>query len=212
LAVPGHKDLTDWADQSDLWRRAVTVRRSHALEYTNEVGNRWSDSHNPWIRDRGTSNAPGGGASVAAMALRYAIQLLRTKWCTMGEEPNVVERAIREFVDGHLTSDQLSDELRNCAERPELGLRTFRRARIDWGQFPQDCQFQVFQTVNALIDPILKRFFSGQVSAAEAATQVAPYFLLWGAFGIQPPADANAAWFGRRTELMQKIAEAVTPT
>jgi hypothetical protein len=124
-----------------------------------------------------------------------------------GDGPNEVERLIREFLDSKQTPEELRDGLYDYARRPDLGLQAFIAVNIDWQRVPQERLFAYLEVSSKIIGPPLGSFFAGQLSVDEAAAQIAPFFLMWGGFGLDPPADADPKWHERSEALTDKITE-----
>jgi hypothetical protein len=121
--------------------------------------------------------------------------------------PNEVERLIRDFLDGKQTPEELRDGLCGYALRPDIGLHAFTSVNIDWQQLPQERLFAYFEVTSKIIGPTLESFFAGQLSVDDAAVQVAPFLLLGGGFGFEPPPDVDPKWHERSEALTEKVAK-----
>jgi len=53
--------------------------------------------------------------------------------------------------------------------------------------------------------PFLKSCFEGNLSLESTAREVAPFFLMWSGFGMDPSADAGSEWIDRRERLFRRI-------
>lgn len=113
---------------------------------------------------------------------------------------------IRAFLDGALTSDQLETDLREYARAFEARPYKVGGATIDLEKTPQDKLFAFARAVSGLTHPVLAAFFKGELTASQAALKVAPFFLMWPGYGIDPPASTPLAR-KQTAELLAKIGE-----
>jgi hypothetical protein len=62
-------------------------------------------------------------------------------------------------------------------------------ANIEWDKVPQERLFAFVRVTSGLITPVQQAYFRGELSAAQAAVKMAPFFVMWPGYGIDPPAD-----------------------
>jgi hypothetical protein len=151
------------------------------------------------------------------MLLTYVVALFAASAFLQGQSPEPRERdrilyaRLNEFLEGKLTSDQLEVELRRYGQDFAVQPYRVKSAPIDWQKVPQDRLMRFVELIGRIIAPPQQAFFRGELTATEAAKAVAPFFLLWRGYGMDPPPDADALWHQRADELLRLISEYAAP-
>ena len=115
-----------------------------------------------------------------------------------------LQNTVQTFLDERLTANQLEAELRSYIEQFETRPYKVRTLKIDWQKVPQERMF-AFAKVSARITATpTEAFFRGELSAAQAAVKIAPFFLIWPAYGMDPP-SADSLSRQLTDELLENI-------
>jgi hypothetical protein len=115
-----------------------------------------------------------------------------------------LQDTVQAFLDDKLTANQLEAELRSYLEQFEMKSYKVRTMKIDWQKAPQE-RMVAFAKVSARITgPFTAAFFRGELSAAQAALKIAPFFLIWPGYGLDPPGPDSLSW-QRTQELLENI-------
>ena len=113
---------------------------------------------------------------------------------------------VQAFLNGTITAEQLETELREYARAFEAHPYKVGVAKIDWQKLPQPRLFAFARAVSRMTHPALDAFYKGELTASQAALKVAPFFVMWPGYGIDPP-SATALAQEQTTELLAKIGE-----
>jgi hypothetical protein len=123
----------------------------------------------------------------------------------------VLHIAIQEFVDKTLSSEQLEPRIREYITQFESKPYKIGGARIEWQTVPQEWLYAFTRLLARIVEPTQRAFVQGDLTVSEAALRLAPVFLIWGGYGMDPPPNADVATRQRISELMEKIAEFAAP-
>ena len=115
-----------------------------------------------------------------------------------------LQDTVQAFLDDKLNENQLEAELRSYIEQFEATPYKVRTMKIDWQKVPQESVFAFVKVFSQITDPAMAAFFKGELSAAQAAAKVAPFFLLWPGHGMDPP-SADVLSRQRTDELLENI-------
>ncbi len=113
---------------------------------------------------------------------------------------------VRGFLDGTLPANQLDIDLAEYAHAFEADPYKVGTANIDWIKVPQEQIFAFMRGTSRITQPALEAFFKGELSASHAALKIAPFFLMWPGFGIDPP-GTDLVSRQRTDELLARIRE-----
>jgi hypothetical protein len=151
------------------------------------------------------------------MRLLIAVVLLTTVVESQELKPDSLrDEAIREhlqdFVTGSATIKELEASLRQFASQFEAAPYKMRWATpeqpyVDMIAIPEEQLKSIVILIARLTLPIQNAYFSGQLSAPEAAKKLVPFFFIFPGYGIDPPPNADAVWHQRREELLRQITE-----
>jgi hypothetical protein len=113
---------------------------------------------------------------------------------------------VRGFLDGTVPADQLDIDLREYARAFEANPYKVETANIDWEKVPQERMFAFVRATSLITQPSLEAFFKGELSASQAALKIAPFFLMWPGYGIDPP-GTDLVSQQRTDEVLARIHE-----
>jgi hypothetical protein len=108
------------------------------------------------------------------------------------------------FLNDTITINQLEADLREYARAFEEKPYKVGRSPIEWMKFPQERLFALLRVIATITGPAHEAFTKGELTAAQTAVKVAPFFLIWEGYGIDPPTD-DALSRVRADELMDEI-------
>ena len=130
-----------------------------------------------------------------AVALIVAVPL-----CAAAQETQVdpardaaLLATISAFLDDTLNPTQLESELREYSRAFEIKPYKVGIAEIDWKKIPQERLFAFARVTARITAPTQQAYMKGELTAGEAALKMAPFFLMWQGYGIDPPSDDPAA-------------------
>jgi hypothetical protein len=106
----------------------------------------------------------------------------------------------------HLTANQLETDLRSYAREFEARPYKVGTAKVDWEKVPQDRMFAFAKAVSDITHSPVAAFFKGELTASQAALKVAPFFLMWPGYDMDPPSPTPLAQ-KQTEELLAKIGE-----
>lgn len=113
---------------------------------------------------------------------------------------------VRGFLDGTVPANQLDIDLREYARAFEANPYKVDTANIDWEKVPQERMFAFVRAASRITQPSLEAFFKGELSASQAALKIAPFFLMWPGYGMDPP-GTDLVSRQRTDELLARIRE-----
>lgn len=114
--------------------------------------------------------------------------------------------SVRAFLNDTITADQLERELREFARNFEAKPYKMVPAPVAFDAVPQDRLFAFVRIVSRVIGPAQQAFLKGEVTAQQAALKMAPFFLIWGGYGMDAPQDDPGAR-ARIDELLVEIGK-----
>jgi hypothetical protein len=117
-----------------------------------------------------------------------------------------LQTSIRGFLDGTLSATQLETELREYAREFEARPYKVGVANIEWDKVPRERLFAFLRVMSRLDAPVHEKYFKGELSAAQAAVQIAPFLLMWPGYGMDPPTDDPLSR-QRIEDLLAKVRE-----
>ena len=117
---------------------------------------------------------------------------------------------IRAFLDDNLTADQLERDLREYAREFEARPYNVGTANIDWEKLAQERLFAFVRVLAAITMPVQQAFLKGELTPAQAALKMAPFFLMWSGYGMDAPPGEQAAR-ARIYELLLEIGKFHAP-
>jgi hypothetical protein len=115
-----------------------------------------------------------------------------------------LQNTVQAFLDDKLTASQLEAELRSYVGQFEARPYKVCTMKIDWQKLPQESVFAFVKVYSRITGPPIAAFFNGDLSAAQAAAKVAPFFLIWPGHGLDPP-GADLPSQQRTNELLESI-------
>jgi hypothetical protein len=115
-----------------------------------------------------------------------------------------LQDTVQAFLDDKLTANQLEAELRSYIEQFEARPYKVRTIKIDWEKVPQERMFAFVKVSARITSPHTAAFFRGELTAAQTAVKIAPFFLIWPGYGMDPP-GADSLSRQRTDELLEKI-------
>jgi hypothetical protein len=115
-----------------------------------------------------------------------------------------LQDTVQAFLDDKLTANQLEAELRRYIQQFETRPYRVRSLKIDWLKVPQERMFAFSKVSGRITGPPTAAFFRGELSAAQAALKIAPFFLIWPGYGMDPP-NTDSQSRQRTDELLEKI-------
>jgi hypothetical protein len=123
---------------------------------------------------------------------------------TNPERDRPLYTAVLAFLNDTISATQLEADLREYARAFEARPYKVGRERIEWMTFPQERLFAVLRIIGTITAPAHEAFTKGELTAAQTAVKVAPFFLIWQGYGIDPPTD-DALSRVRTDELVDEI-------
>lgn len=115
-----------------------------------------------------------------------------------------LQNTVQAFLEDKLTTNQLEAELRNYIQQFEAKPYKVRSMNIDWQKVPQERMFAFAKVSVRITEPPTAAFFRGELTAAQAAVKIAPFFLMWPGYGLDPP-NADSRSRQRTDDLLGKI-------
>jgi hypothetical protein len=115
-----------------------------------------------------------------------------------------LQDTVQAFLDDKLTANQLEAELRSYIQQFEARPYKVRTMKIDWEKVPQERMFAFAKVSARITGPPTAAFFRGELTAAQTAVKIAPFFLIWPGYGMDPP-GADSLSRQRTDELLEKI-------
>jgi hypothetical protein len=108
------------------------------------------------------------------------------------------------FLNEKTTANQLEADLREYARAFEARPYKVGRQPIEWMTFPQERLFALLRVIHSVTGSAHEAFTKGKLTAAQTAVRVAPFFLIFEGYGIDPATD-DALSRVRADELMDEI-------
>src|SRR5262245_9616685 len=115
-----------------------------------------------------------------------------------------LQHTIQAFFDDKLTANELDAELRNYIQEFEAKPYKVRPLKIDWEKVPLERVLAFVKIYSRITGPPITAFLRGELSAAQAAVKIAPFFLIWPGHGMDPP-GADSLSRQRTDELLESI-------
>jgi hypothetical protein len=115
-----------------------------------------------------------------------------------------LQHTIQAFLDDKLLANELDAELRNYMQEFEAKPYKVRSLKIDWDKVSEERTTAFVKVTSRIRQPPIAAFFRGELTAAQAAVKIAPLFLIWPAYGIDPP-GADSLSRQRTDELLESI-------
>ena len=113
---------------------------------------------------------------------------------------------VRAFLDNTISASQLDADLREYARVFEARPYRVRPAPIEWEKIPQERTFAFMRATARITGPAQQAFLKGELTAEQAALKMAPFFLIFVGYGIDPPPDDPHARL-RIDELLMEIGK-----
>jgi len=149
-----------------------------------------------------------GRSALLALTLLIAIAVDASGQILMPDPSRdlALHTTVLAFLNSTLTAAQLETDLRSYAREFEARPYKVGDPHIDWSKLPQDVLFAFARVVATITHPAIAAFFKGELTAGQAALKVAPFFLIWPGYGIDPPSPTPLAQ-KQTEELLAKIVE-----
>ena len=143
--------------------------------------------------------------------LIMVLTLLFTPYSAIGQVLSIdptrdlaLQNTVQAFLEDKLTPEQLEAELRSSIEQFEARPYKVCSLKIEWEKVPQERQFAFVKATARITQPPIAAFFRGESTAAQAAVKIAPLFLIWPGYGMDPP-GADSLSRQRTNELLEAI-------
>jgi hypothetical protein len=143
--------------------------------------------------------------------LIVAVTLLFTSFSAMGQMLAIdpardlaLQNTVQAFLDDKLTTNQLEAELRDYIQQFEAKPYKVRSMNIDWQKVPQERMFALAKVSFRITQLPTAAFFKGELTAAQAAVKIAPFFLMWRGYGLDPE-NADSLSRRRTDQLLEEI-------
>jgi hypothetical protein len=128
-----------------------------------------------------------------AFLLAVAIDASGQVLLNNAERDRPLYTSVLAFLNETITANQLEADLREYARAYEAKPYKVGRATIEWTKFPQERLFALLRVIAAITGPAYEAFNKGELTVAQTAVKVAPFFLMWEGYGMDgPPGDSAA--------------------
>ena len=110
-----------------------------------------------------------------------------------------------------LTSEQLEAELQKYTRQFEAQPYKVSASPLNLQQFPQEPIFALMKLVFAVCLPTVVAWSQGQLTTPQAARKIAPFFLMWGGYGLESEPGGMSFTREQARELMAEITTFAAP-
>jgi hypothetical protein len=119
---------------------------------------------------------------------------------------------IRQFLDNKLTTAQLEVQLRERLRQFEAKPYRVSVAPIERSAIDQERLVAIASVLGALARPTIAAWTKGELTVVQAAVKIAPLFLVWAGYGLEP-ANGAILLFSERPadELLEEIGKFAAP-